>query len=146
VGAAIFYGSQEVEPMDEAAARALIEDHYAAAGKDEAHVGRIYAEDAILDFPQGGERIRGRANIVAFRSVYPARVGIAPRRITGSGDVWVIESTITYDGDPHPLVSIWEFRDSKLAHETSYVTDRWDPPAWRAQWVEPMPESEPVPR
>ena len=128
--------------MDNATARELILDHYAAAGTDEEHVGRIYAEDAILDFPQGGERIRGRANIVAFRSVYPAKVGIVPRRITGSDDLWVIEGTIRYDGDPHPLVSIWEFRDGKLVHETSYITDPWDPPAWRAEWVETMPIAE----
>ena len=127
--------------MDEASARALILDHFAAAGVDEEHVGSIYTDDAILDFPQGGERIRGRANIVAFRSVFPAQVGIVPRRITGSGDVWAIESTISYDGEPHPLVTIWELHEGKLVHETSYVTDRWDPPAWRAQWVEPMPES-----
>jgi hypothetical protein len=128
--------------LDTATARALIVDHFAAAGVDEQHVGSIYAEDAILDFPQGGERIRGRRNIVAFRSAYPAQVRIVPRRITGSDAVWVIEATISYDGEPHPLVSIWEFRDGKLAHETSYITDRWEPPAWRAQWVEPMPTGE----
>ena len=54
----------------------------------------------------------------------------------------MIESTITYDGEPHPLVSIWELGDGRLAHETAYVADTWEPPAWRAEWVEPMPPNE----
>ena len=65
-----------------------------------------------------------------------------PRRVTGSGDVWVIESTISYDDEPHFSVSIWEFREDKVAHETVYVTDKWEPPTWRAQWVERMPQPE----
>ena len=126
--------------MDDATVRQLIVDHYAAAGTDETAVAEIYADDVILDFPQGGERIRGKDKIVAFRSAYPATVRIQPRRITGSGDVWVIESTITYDGVPQYLASIWEFRDGKVVHETSYIADGWEPPSWRARWVEPMAE------
>jgi SnoaL-like domain len=124
--------------VDDATTRKKILEHYAAAGFDERHVAEIYADDVILDFPQGGERIRGKENIVSFRSAYPAQVRIEPRRITGCGDVWVIESTITYDGVPQYLASIWEFRDGKVVHETSYVTEGWKPPGWRAQWVEPM--------
>jgi len=126
--------------LDDAAMRALILDHYSASGVDERHVAGIYADDVILDFPQGGERIRGKENIIAFRSVFPAKVRIQPRRIVGSGDVWVIESTISYDGVPQYLASIWEFRDGKVVHETAYVSEGWTPPAWRAQWVEPMPD------
>lgn len=124
--------------MDDATIRQTILDHYAAAGTDERHVAESYADDVILDFPQGGERIRGKENIIAFRSAYPAEVRIEPRRITGSGGVWVIESTISYDGRPQYLASIWEFRDGKVVHETSYVAEGWEPPSWRAQWVEPM--------
>jgi len=126
--------------MDDAAIQALVRDHYAAAGSDETHVGSIYSDDAILDFPQGGERIRGRANIIAFRSVYPAHISLEIPRTVGSGDVWVNEGIIRYDGQPQRLVSIWEFKGDRLIHETAYVAEPWDPPKWRAQWVEPMPE------
>ncbi|HEY3084151.1 MAG TPA: hypothetical protein VGK28_01725 [Candidatus Dormibacteraeota bacterium] len=64
---------------------------------------------------------------------------IQPRRIVGSGDVWVIEGTVSYDGVPQHLASIWEFRGDRVVHETVYITQSWEPPAWRAQWVEPMP-------
>lgn len=132
--------------MDEARVRALIIDHYAAAGQDEAHVAQVYADDAILDFPQSRERIRGKANILAFRSAYPAAIRIEIRRILGCGDVWVNQGTISYDGAPQNLVSIWEFRGEKVVHETAYVADGWEPPAWRRQWVEPMPVADEIGR
>jgi hypothetical protein len=43
-----------------------------------ARASGIYAEDAVLEWPQGGERIRGKANITAFRSAYPARQVFQP--------------------------------------------------------------------
>jgi hypothetical protein len=128
--------------MERSAAVRMIREHYAAAGTDEERVSADYTDDAILDFPQGGERIRGRHRIHAFRSAYPARVSLTPRRVVGSGDAWVIESTIAYDEVPQFSVSIWELRDGRVAHETVYVTDGWEPPGWRAEWVEPMPISD----
>ena len=126
--------------MDEAGARNLILDHYAAAGHDEDHVAAIYTDDAVLDFPQGRERIRGRPNILAFRTAYPVRVTIQIERTKGHGDFWVNEGTIEYDGAaPQRLVSIWEFRGDKVVHETVYVAEPWEPPAGRARWVEAMP-------
>jgi hypothetical protein len=127
--------------MDEAAARELIRDHFASAGRDEARASRIYAEDALLDFPQGGERIRGRARIQAFRTAYPASLDFDIGRTIGCGDLWVNEYTIRYDGHPNHVVGIMEFRDGLVAHETVYVSEPWDPPAWRAEWVEPIKTS-----
>lgn len=124
--------------MDETTARRLISDHFASAGRDETRASAIYADDAVLEFPQGGERIRSRARIVAFRSAYPARVDFELRRTIGCGDVWVNEYTIRYDGRPSHVVGIMEFRGDLVVRETVYVSDPWEPPAWRAQWVEPM--------
>jgi len=74
--------------MDETAARRIIQDHFQAAGKDEIAACEIYADDAILDFPQGRERIRGKANILAFRTAYPASLDFEERRTIGCGDLW----------------------------------------------------------
>jgi ketosteroid isomerase-like protein len=93
--------------MDEATARGLIRDHFAAAGRDEVAASTIYAEDAILEFPQGGERIRGKARILGFRSAYPASLDFDLRRTVGSGDVWVNEYTIRYDGRPSHVIGAW---------------------------------------
>jgi hypothetical protein len=127
------------EPTDEAAARRAIEAHY-ATGADPKTVpasSELYADDAVLEFPQGGERIRGKANIIAFRTAYPAKVDFDMRRTIGSGALWVNEGIIRYDGQkPTHFVGIMEFRGDKVVRETLYFGDPWTPPAWRSQWVE----------
>jgi hypothetical protein len=125
--------------MDENAVQAMIRDHFAASTDDIVRASEIYADDAVLEFPQGRERIRGRAQITAFRSAYPARVTFDIRRTIGRQDLWVNEYTITYDDEKTMhVVGIMEFRDGKVTRERIYFGDPWEPPAWRAQWVEPM--------
>jgi hypothetical protein len=116
--------------------RAALDRHWAAsaAGDIEAE-HEIYHDDAIIDYPQSGERIYGRRNIQALRGHYPARQEFFIRRVLGVGDLWITEYIITYDGKPIYTVSIMELRDGKVAHETQYFADPFQPPAWRAQWV-----------
>ena len=91
-----------------------------------------------MEWPQGGERVRGKANI-AFRSTDPARQRFELHRITGCHDLWINEYTIDYDGEKFfNVVGIMEFRDEKVVRERIYFGEPWEPPAWRAQWVEPM--------
>jgi hypothetical protein len=65
------------------------------------------------------------------------------RRVIGSGDLWITEYILTYDGKPSYTVSIMEFSGDKVARETQYFADPFEASAWRAQWVEPMGESKP---
>jgi hypothetical protein len=58
------------------------------------------------------------------------------KRILGSGDLWITEYTITYQGRPAYTVSIMEFRNGKVVHETQYFADPFEAPAWRSQWVQ----------
>jgi SnoaL-like domain len=125
--------------MDEATARALIKDHFDTATDDIVRSSEIYADDAVLEFPQGGERIRGRANIAAFRSAYPAKLVFEMHRTIGRQDLWVNEYSIQYDGGtPLNVVGIMEFRDGRVVRERIYFGEPWEPPAWRARWVERM--------
>lgn len=125
--------------MDDVTARALIKEHFDWAGRDEVRASRLYSEDVVLEFPQGGERIRGRENIIAFRNAYPARLSFEMRRVTGRDDLWVNEYTIRYDeADAHFVVGIMEFADDHVVRETIYLARGWPPPAWRARWVEPI--------
>ena len=93
--------------------RAAIEEHWRASedGDTEAEHA-IYAVDAILDYPQSGERFRGRATIAAQRGGHPADRHFTVLRISGGGNLWVSECIITYDGVPTYSVCIMEF-----AHE-----------------------------
>ena len=121
--------------MDDQEIRAALERHWSDIN-DQDVVHEIYHDDAVLEFPQGGERLVGLANIRAMREVYPSTLTMTIKRIRGSGELWVTENVIIYDGKPMHTVNIMEFRDGKVVHETIYFGDPWEPPAWRAQWVE----------
>ncbi len=121
------------------AIRAALDQHWAASDANDFETEhRIYHEDAVLDYPQSGERTRGRSNIQNQRASQPSQKRFSVRRIIGSGDLWVTEFILTYDGKPSYTVSIMELRDDKVARETQYFADPFAAPAWRAQWVERM--------
>lgn len=121
--------------------RAMLERHWSVSGADDPEtVSAIYDEGVIVDYPQSRERIEGRANLTALREIYPAKLTFDIRRITGRDDLWVTEYVIEYDGKPTHTVSIMEFDDDKVVHETLYFADPFEPPAWRAHLVARMPE------
>jgi len=125
--------------MDDRTVRAALERHWDASDASDFEVEHeIYREDAVLDYPQSGERIRGRHNIQESRFAQPNKKRFTVRRIIGSGDLWVTEFVLTYDGQPSYTVSIMEFKDGKVAHETQYFGDAFEPGPSRAQWVEVM--------
>ena len=125
----------------DARVRARIMGHWRASEEgDIATEHAIYAVDAILDYPQSGERFRGRAAIAAQRGGHPADRHFTVLRISGRGDLWVSECVITYDGVPSHSVSIMEFAGDLVAHETQYFADPFDPPASRAGLGERMPD------
>ena len=119
--------------------RAALDQHWAASDANDFKTEHlIYLEDAVLEYPQSGERTRGRSNIQNQRASQPSKKRFSIRRIIGSGDLWVTEFILTYDGKPSYTVSIMEFRDDKVARETQYFADPFAAPAWRAQLVERM--------
>jgi SnoaL-like domain len=122
--------------------RAALERHWSvSAADDPGIVGEIYRDDVVVDYPQSGERIVGIANLTALREMYPAKLTFDIRRISGRDDLWVTEYVIEYDGKPVHAVSIMEFEDDKVAHETLYFADPFDAPDWRAHLVDRMPQA-----
>jgi SnoaL-like domain len=118
--------------------RAKILEHWQASEQgDSTTEHAIYADDAVLHYPQSGERFRGRATIAAQRGGHPADRHFTVLRITGSHDVWVSECVISYDGAPSYSVSIMEFSDGLVGQETQYFADPFDAPASRAVLAEP---------
>jgi len=127
--------------MDDATMRAALQRHWNASDAGDFEVEHdIYHEDAVLDYPQSGERIHGRHDIQESRFVQPNNKRFAVRRMIGSGDLWVTEFVLSYDGIPSYAVSIMEFREGLVAHETQYFADRFDPAPSRAHLVEGMDE------
>ena len=120
--------------------RARIQEHWEASERgdlDAEHA--IYADDAILDYPQSGERFRGRSKIQAQRGGHPAERHFTIRRILGGGDLWVSECVITYDGAPTCSVSIMEITDGHVTHETQFFADPFPAAPGRAALAETIP-------
>jgi hypothetical protein len=126
--------------MDEEQIRTARNAHWhASAAGDITAEHDIYADDAICDYPQSGERIIGHNNMQALRSHHPGKPsGFHVQRIVGQGSVWITEYTITYQDRVAYTVSIMEFRDAKVIHETQYFADPFEAPSWRSQWVQRM--------
>src|SRR5208337_456349 len=131
--------NEQVSGVRDQEIRAALDQHWAASdANDFVTEHLIYHEDAVLDYPQSGERTRGRHNIQCQRAGQPSNKRFTVRRIIGSGDLWVTELILTYDGKPSHTVSIMEFTGDKVARETQYFADPFPAPSFRAQWVERM--------
>jgi SnoaL-like domain len=127
--------------MQDETIRDALDAHWqaSAAGDLEAE-HEIYDDDVICDYPQSGERILGRNNLQALRGHHPDKPsGFDVRRIQGDGHLWVTEYTITYQGRAACTVSVMEFRDGKVVHETQYFSEPFDAPEWRSRWVQTIP-------
>ena len=130
---------QPEQSVQEKQIRAALDQHWKASdGNDFETEHLIYHEDAVLEYPQSGELTRGRSNIQGQRASQPNKKRFSIRRIIGSGELWVTEFILTYDGKPSYTVSIMEFKGDKVARETQYFADPFVAPAFRAKWVERM--------
>jgi len=102
----------------------------------------ITADDVVLEYPQSGERFRGKDRIMQMNMSYEGSTGTAPkaslRRILKPGQAWVIESTIDYgDGTPVSAISIIEFNaDGKVTRQTDYFANPFPAPDWRKPYRE----------
>jgi ketosteroid isomerase-like protein len=129
--------------MSDQEIREALTRHWAASDAgDYEREHEIYREDAVLDYPQSGERIDGRRNIRASRAEHPARRRFEVHRVFGGGDIWVTEYVLTYDERPSYTISVMEFSDGKVVHETQYFAGPFAAPAWRSRWARHVdPES-----
>jgi len=127
---------------DDPTPRAALDHHWAASDAGDLNAEHeIYRDDAVLEYPQSGERLRGRLAIQSSRAAQPNRKRFTVRRIVGAGDLWITEYVLTYDGKPSYTVSIMEFAGGKVVRETQYFGDPFEPGPSRAQWVERIPDA-----
>ena len=125
--------------MDDDEVRAALEHHWAASDADDSVAEHaLYAEDAILEYPQSRERIRGRQKIQASRMAQPDKKRFVLKRILGAGGLWVSELLLTYSDQPFHVVSVMEVAGDKVVRETQYFAEPFEPGASRRQWTEQM--------
>jgi hypothetical protein len=136
----------EVPMLDDAELRQALERHWQYAGRDEDVAHEIYHDDAVLEFPQSGERFEGVPNFKQWRQQYPAQVSFHIRRITHRGDLVVAENLISYEGAPWMFtVAVMEFRGDKVSRERIYIMDGWEAAEARAPWRSAVPADPPPP-
>jgi ketosteroid isomerase-like protein len=126
--------------MNATTPRATIDALIAAINaRDLARLDRVFTEDVVMEWPQSGERIVGGANRRAIYSRFPSLPTVTPRRVSGEGDVWVLEASLDYgDGDPYLGVFVFQMRAGLIAKEIAYWAKPFPAPDWRAPWVERM--------
>jgi hypothetical protein len=123
--------------MNDNQIRAALNQHWSASDAGDFETEhRIYREDAVLDYPQSGERIRGRTNIRITRELQANKKRFTIQRIIGSGNLWITQYILAYDAKPSYTVSIMEFGGDEVIRETRYFSDPFEPAASRAPYVE----------
>lgn len=136
--------------------RSTAERYFRALPADFAVLAPLQHPEFVQEFPQSGEIIRGAENFRKTHEGYPGGIpGNAVQRVTGTenrwtvapmftlvrisgvGDTFIAESTATYpDGSEYCVVTILELRDAKVFRARTYFAPAFDPPEWRAEWVE----------
>ena len=96
----------------------------------------ILADDCVQDWPQSGEVIRGKANIIAINRNYPGLPTATVRRRRAAGPLVVTEVDLDYGGKVYQAISVVEIQEGKIVRETEYFAEPFDAPQWRSQWVE----------
>jgi ketosteroid isomerase-like protein len=126
--------------MSESRNRAAVQALVAAINAGDLHaLEQVFTADVVIEWPQSGERIKGEKNRREIYGRFPSLPKVTPRRITGSGEIWVLEASLDYgDGDPYQAIFILEMRDGRIARETGYWSKPFPAPEWRAAWVERM--------
>ena len=139
--------TEEVQVADESKVLETVRRYFEFVSADVERAEEIYHDDAILEFPQSGERFEGVATFTKWRRHYPAdpaKMRFRIRRVTARLDLAVVELTATYDGTSWlQAVQLLEFRGDKVAQERIYVMDAWEAPEWRAPWRSDTPADPP---
>lgn len=123
-------------------------------------------EGWYADWPQTGERIPNHRSDVEIHLNYPGypvhRLGsveghgtewlhlnsVLPGsagrwvRISGGGDTWFAEVTLTYDDGTWLGVAVCETIGDRIAKETIWYCPKDEPSEWRDRWSTPMPNVE----
>jgi ketosteroid isomerase-like protein len=132
---------------DESRVLEVVKRYFEYVGADVDRAEEIYHDDAVLEFPQSGERFEGVATFTEWRRQYPAdmdKVRFELRRVTVREDLAVVELRATYDGESWLQgVQLLEFRSDKVARERIYVAEKWEAPEWRARWRSATPADPP---
>ncbi len=106
--------------------------------RDAGAIADLVHDDVIEEYPQSGERIKGKHNYLSVFENIPLMPNVLEYRLTLSGDVAIAERTVEYGGNRSYNTAITELEDGKVKRARQYFATPFEAPQWRAQWVERM--------
>ena len=128
----------DLEQMDEQAAHEFLTELYSLLSAEAED--RIRHDEYTMEWPQSGERLRGREKMKAFQeSNEGSRPPRWPRRVLVREELWVVEGSVDYGGGRDlDFVLILELREGKVFKETRYYAEPFEASDARARWFERM--------
>lgn len=104
----------------------------------------LFTDDFALDWPQSGERVRGRDDFIAINATYPAagRWTFTLHRVVADDDGAVSDVSVTDTARRDRVISFFRMRDGLIWRVVEYWPDPFAAAPWRSQWVEPIADDE----
>jgi ketosteroid isomerase-like protein len=125
-----------------AATRDLIEQYWQTMNTNDFRaVGDLLHDDFVLDYPQSGERLRGRERNALFNETYPSPGpwSFHVERLLVGDDTAVTDVVVRGAEVEARAISFFEIRDDRIWRITEYWPDPFEAPEWRAHLVEAIP-------
>jgi ketosteroid isomerase-like protein len=122
--------------------RRLVERYWQVMnGNDFRAVGELLHDEFVLDYPQSGERIRGRENNALINERYPSPGpwNFTVERLVVDGDQAVSDVRVRGADVEARAISFFEMRDGLIWRVTEYWPEPFEAPEWRSAWVERIP-------
>ena len=102
--------------------REIVERFFAASERgDLAALTDLVDDEMVMEWPQSGERFRGRENVfgaMAAVEVKPQFAGTP--RLIGSGSIWVLMVPLRYGDDVLQYVAVLELEGGRIRRATGY--------------------------
>jgi ketosteroid isomerase-like protein len=125
--------------MSEQENRDVVERYFQAFERHDLDaMEELLHDDYVEEYPQSGERIRGKQNWRSITESYPGLPTMTDHSFVLSGDLGVLKMTLEYDGNRVYACEIVDFEGGKIKRVRAYFAEPFEAPEWRAQWVEWM--------
>ncbi|MDK2125999.1 nuclear transport factor 2 family protein [Parachitinimonas caeni] len=127
--------------QEDAAAQLVREYWQRMQTNDFAYAAQLLAEDYVLDWPQSGERLRGRENFTRMNAEYPAhgKWRFTLNRLVSDGREVVSDVSVTDGVLSVRAITFSTVDGGQIVSQLEYWPEPFPAPPNRAHLVERMP-------
>jgi limonene-1,2-epoxide hydrolase len=117
----------------------ILENFWATMETNDFHAAaQLLHDEYTLEWPQSGERIRGRDNFAAMNTAYPAegKWTFHINHIAADGDLVVTDVSVSDGKLRDRCITFSTIRDGRIWKQIEFWPESFNAPDWRTQWVE----------